>query len=104
MHDNAGEHDCLFDVWLSTYKADSRKESGAERSVALRFILAKNILCDDALTMLRVGVGPTSGISSRARSPSAKDYRLGQLMQGQGQHGITLNMLDWEEDAGTGGY
>ena len=67
MRDNAGEcHDCLFDVWLSMYKADLRKEPGAERSVALRFILAKNILCDDALTMLRAGVGPMSGISSGA--------------------------------------
>lgn len=61
----ANNIDCLFDVWLSTYKADLRKEPGAERSVALRFILAKNILCDDALTMLRAGGGPMSGISSR---------------------------------------
>ena len=53
-------------MWLSAYKADLRKEPGAERSVALRFILAKNILCDDALTMLRAGGGPVSGISSRA--------------------------------------
>ena len=35
--------------------------------------------------------------------PKRKDYRLGRLMQGQGQHGIMLDMLDWEEDAGTGG-
>ena len=34
--------------------------------------------------------------------PKRKDYRLGRLMQGQGQHGIMLDMLDWEEDAGTG--
>ena len=34
--------------------------------------------------------------------PKREDYRLGRLMQGQGQHGMTLDMLDWEEDAGTG--
>lgn len=78
-----------------------RKEPGAERFVALRFIFAKNILCDgvdDAVGRRRADEWDFI----KGMKPKREDYRLGQLMRGQGQHGITLDMFDWEEDAGTG--
>ncbi len=54
LEDNALEcRNRLYKEWNEQYKAQCRKESNNECREAARYILQKNILCGDALTLLK---------------------------------------------------
>ena len=59
LEDNAQE--CrrrLFDIWNGEYTANVKSEANEPCRDAVRFILRKNILCGDALTMLQTDGSP----------------------------------------------
>ncbi|NLD31161.1 MAG: SAM-dependent DNA methyltransferase [Trichococcus flocculiformis] len=52
LQDNAQEcRERLFDIWNTEYTRQCKTESNDETRAAVRFILEKNILCGDALTL-----------------------------------------------------
>lgn len=44
----------LFGIWDGEYKAVCKKETNDQTRAAVRFILSRNIVCGNALTMMRV--------------------------------------------------
>jgi len=106
MQDNVDECiERLYKVWFDTYKSDIKKEPADNVKEAIKFILKKNILCGDALTMSKADGTPIIFaqwdfvIDTKLKR---KDYRLDELMKGQSQNQMAFDMLDWEEDPETG--
>ena len=101
MEDNAQEcRDRLFAIWDKAYQANAKKQVSGQCREAVRYILQKNILCGDALTMKQANGTPivfaewslVSGNQIKRR-----DYELSELLDGHEKQ-MTLDMLDWEYD------
>ena len=59
LEDNAEEcRQRLFDIWNKEYTANAKAQANEQCREAVRFILRKNILCGDALTMLQADGSP----------------------------------------------
>lgn len=59
LEDNAEEcRQRLFDIWDKEYTATAKSQANEQCREAVRFILRKNILCGDALTMLQADGSP----------------------------------------------
>ncbi|MDE5994304.1 MAG: hypothetical protein K2G60_02190 [Oscillospiraceae bacterium] len=55
LQDNVDEcRERLFEIWDSEYKAICKKECNDECREAVRYVLAKNILCGNARSLLKV--------------------------------------------------
>lgn len=59
LADNAQEcRERLYDIWNKEYTANAKKQANEQCREAVLFILRKNILCGDALTMLQTDGSP----------------------------------------------
>lgn len=59
LEDNAEEcRQRLFDIWDKEYTTNAKFQANEQCREAVRFILRKNILCGDALTMLQADGSP----------------------------------------------
>lgn len=59
LEDNAEEcRQRLFDIWDKEYTANAKAQANEQCREAVRFILRKNVLCGDALTMLQTDGSP----------------------------------------------
>ena len=59
LEDNAEEcRQRLFDIWDKEYTANAKSQANEQCREAVQFILRKNILCGDALTMLQADGSP----------------------------------------------
>ena len=59
LEDNAEEcRQRLFEIWNKEYTANAKAQANEQCREAVRFILSKNILCGDALTMLQTDGSP----------------------------------------------
>lgn len=109
MEDNACEcRDRLYDIWNKDYTSHCKKECRDECRDSAKYILEHNILCGDALTMLRNDGTPivfaqwdlVSGNKMKRR-----DYRLDQLMKGHdSQMDMEMYMGGWEFDEETNAW
>lgn len=109
MEDNAVEcRKRLFDEWNVSYSKQCGSEANDECREAARYILKHNILCGDALTMLRNDGKPiifaqwdlVSGNKMKRR-----DYRLDQMMRGtEEQTFMEMFLDDWEFDEETNAW
>ena len=109
LEDNA--EDCrkrLFDEWDLLYSKQCGGEASDACREAARYILKCNILCGDALTMLRNDGTPivfaqwdlVSGNKIKRR-----DYRLDQMMRGtEEQTFMEMFLDDWEFDEETNAW
>lgn len=109
LEDNA--EDCrnrLYDEWNSSYTKVCGNEASDECREAAKYILKCNILCGDALTMLRNDGTPiifaqwdlVSGNKIKRR-----DYRLDQMMRGTEDQMFMEIFLDgWEFDEETNAW
>lgn len=96
----------LFDIWDAEYTANMKKSANDLCRDVVRYILQKNILCGDALTMRQADGTPIifaewSFIDSyRVRR---RDYRLDQLLAPEAKPEDTdnLTMEGWEYDSET---
>lgn len=93
----------LFDIWNFEYSSCAKDiATDACRDVA-KYILKKNILCGDALTMKKNDGSPItfsewSFVSGN--SVKRRDYRLDELLDGHTQE-PTIFMNEWEYDEET---
>ena len=109
MEDNAAEcRKRLFDEWNQAYSKQCGSEANDECREAARYILEHNILCGDALTMLRNDGTPiifaqwdlVSGSKMKRR-----DYRLDQMIRGTEEQTFMEMFLDgWEFDEETNAW
>lgn len=104
LPDNAAEcRERLFAIWGKAYKAAVKKQVSELCREAVRYILEKNILCGDALTMLQADGSPiifAEWSLVTGNMVKRRDFRLDQLLEGH-QEQMTLDMQDWEFDEET---
>ncbi len=101
LADNAARcRDRLFKIWDDEYTENCKGDAADECRDVVRYILERNILCGDALSMKQENGEPiifaewsfVTGTKIKRR-----DYRLDQMLEGH-QEQITIFMTDWEYD------
>lgn len=103
LEDNAQEcRERLFNIWNEAYTATTKKYANDQCREAAQFILKKNILCGDALTMRQADGNPivfaewslvTGNLIKR------RDFELDELLSGHTEQ-MTLDMVGWKYDEG----
>ena len=109
MEDNAAEcRKRLFDEWNTSYSKQCGSEANDECRAAAKYILEHNILCGDALTMLRNDGTPIIFAQWDLVSENKmkrRDYRLDQMMRGtEEQTFMEMFLDDWEFDEETNAW
>ena len=106
LSDNAEEcRERLLNIWAEEYVAAFNALASDELQNTVRFILGRNILCGDALTLLQEDGSPIvfsewSLISGDLMK--RRDFRLDQLLKGEAEKQKRQAMLfvpGWEYDA-----
>lgn len=94
----------LYDMWNKEYARNCKDSCDEKCREAVRYILAHNILCGDALTMLKADGEPITFAQWDMVMGSMfkrRDYQLDQLLQGHDEQ-ISLDMCmdgrQWEYD------
>jgi hypothetical protein len=101
LADNAVEcKQRLFDVFDNEYRKNCKGETSEDFLEAIKYILTKNILCGDALTLKQNDGNPiifsewslvTNSLVRR------RDYRLDQLLEAK-EDQMSISMIGWEYD------
>ena len=85
LEDNAEEcRQRLFDIWNKEYTANAKAQANEQCREAVRFILRKNILCGDALTMLQTDGSPIVFVEwslVTGNQMKRRDFRLDVLLK-----------------------
>lgn len=90
----------LFDIWNAEYTQNAKKQANDQCREIAKFILRKNILCGDALTLLQDDNLPiTFAEWSLVMGDNFKrrDYQLNELLDGHEEQ-MTIFMIGWEYD------
>ena len=93
----------LFDIWDQEYTSVCKNEASDDCREAAKYILEKNILCGDALTLLKDDGTPIifaewsfiTGCMIKRR-----DFALSEMLDGHEEQ-MSLFMQDWEYDEET---
>lgn len=98
LPDNAAEcRTRLFALWNEAYTANNRQAADNLCQEAVRFILEKNILCGDALTLRQADSTPIIfaewGLVTGNQIKRC-DFALDELLNGHNRQ-ITLDMVGW---------
>ena len=100
LSDNTGAcRKRLFEIWNKAYTAACKQSANDETRAAVRYILEKNILCGDALTLLQADGSPIIFAEWSAINHALlkrRDFALSHMLE---QHAQTLQ-LDLFGDAG----
>ena len=90
----------LYEIWDSEYRECVKKQAPVDCCETVKFILRKNIICGDALTLLKNDGTPivfaewslvTGDLIKR------RDFELSQLLEGH-QEQMSLDMVGWQYD------
>lgn len=93
MADNAQEcRERLFDMWNKLYTSKCKQLANDECRDCVKFILSRNILCGDALTMLDSDGNPIifSEWSLLGSQMKRRDYTLANLLETQSYYELPL--------------
>ena len=93
MPDNAQEcRERLFKIWEKAYKRKCKTILCEDCQNAVRFILSRNVLCGDALTMLDANGNPIvfSEWSLIGSNMKRRDYTLANLLETQSYYDLPL--------------
>jgi hypothetical protein len=101
LQDNAQEcRDRLYEIFNCEYTAICKKEASDECREAVKFILKRNILCGDALTLKTVDGEPiifSEWSLVTGNFIKRRDFRLDEMLNGHDEQ-MSLFMADWEYD------
>jgi hypothetical protein len=101
LEDNVQEcRERLYQIWEQEYDANVKKQADDQCRRAVRYILEKNILCGDALTMERSDGSPiifAEWSLVTGNQIKRRDFALNELLDGHEQQ-MTLDMVGWEYD------
>ena len=90
----------LFKVWDEVYTAVAGARASEECRKAVQFILSKNILCGDALTLKQADGSPiifAQWSLVQGDQMKRRDYALDELLSGHEEQ-MELSQVDWEYD------
>jgi len=90
----------LYEIWNTEYTKYAKEQANDQCREVAKYILRKNILCGDALTMLQNDGTPiTFAEWSLVTGDNVKrrDYRLNELLEGHEEQ-MTIFMIGWEYD------
>ena len=109
MEDNTEEcRERLFFIWNEAYSKQCGAEVNDTCREAAKYILEHNILCGDALTMLRNDGDPIVFAKwdlVAGNKMKRRDYRLDQMMRGtEEQTFMEMFLDDWEFDEETNAW
>ena len=109
MEDNSEEcRERLFSIWNEAYLKQCKAEASDTCREAAKYILEHNILCGDALTMLRNDGDPIVFAQwdlVAGNKMKRRDYRLDQMMRGtEEQTFMEMFLDDWEFDEETNAW
>jgi len=93
----------LYELWDKAYTANAKAQANEQCREVVRFILRKNILCGDALTMKQGDGTPiTFAEWSLVTETQIKrrDYALDELLTGHEEQ-MNIFMVGWEYDEET---
>ncbi len=105
MDDNAQEcRNRLFEIWNDAYSSNNKKECTDQCRDAARYIIERNILCGDALTLLQNDGKPivfsewslVAGVMIKRR-----DFELAHMLEMQDngiQRDLFLSSGDWDDE------
>jgi hypothetical protein len=101
LEDNVQEcRERLYQIWEQEYDANVKKQADDQCRRAVHYILEKNILCGDALTMERSDGSPiifAEWSLVTGNQIKRRDFALNELLDGHEQQ-MTLDMVGWEYD------
>jgi hypothetical protein len=105
LQDNVS--DCiqrLYKIWNEQYTKKCKTEANDQVRGAAKYILQKNILCGDALTLLQSNKDPiifAEWSLAQGNLVKRRDFRLDQMMEGHNNQ-MSLDMFikgnEWEYD------
>jgi len=90
----------MFDIFDKEYTENCKEEANDETRKAVRFILSRNILCGDALTLKASDATPIIFSEWSAINGfllKRRDFRLDEMLDGRRKQ-TTLLMVGWEYD------
>ena len=90
----------VFDIWDKEYTANAKTQANEQCREAVRFILRKNILCGDALTMLQADDSPivfAEWSLVTGNQMKRRDFALDELLNGHEEQ-MNIFMIGWEYD------
>ena len=93
----------LYEIWNEEYSAAVKAQANYGCRKAVKYILSKNIVCGDALTLLDKNGEPIEFAEWSFVTPTLikrRDYRFDELLNGHEQE-INLFVEGWEYDAET---
>ena len=93
----------LYEIWNEEYSAAVKVQANDDCRKAVKYILSKNIVCGDALTLLDKNGEPIEFAEWSFVTPTLikrRDYRFDELLNGHEQE-INLFVEGWEYDAET---
>ena len=90
----------LYEIWNKEYTKNTKSQANDQCRETVRFILSKNILCGDALTMLKNDGTPIVfaewNLVTRDQI-KRRDYEFAELLDGHEKQ-MNIFMLGWEYD------
>jgi hypothetical protein len=94
----------LYDIWDEQYTKNCKKDCNPKVREAANYILRKNILCGDALTLLQSNKEPiifAEWSLAQGNLIKRRDFRLDQMMEGHNEQ-MSIDMFvqgsEWEYD------
>lgn len=107
LPDNAADcRERLYNIWNDAYRENCKSDTRDECREAVRFILRRNILCGDALTMKQENGDPiifAEWSFITGTKVKRRDYRLDELLEGHKEEQMSIFMSGWEYDEEVGG-
>ena len=102
LPDNAEEcRERLFQIWDSAYTQNCKSDACDECRQAVRYILSRNSLCGDALTLKQSNGEPIIFAEWAMVTPvlvKRRDFRLDQMLEGHDDSELWYLMNNWEYD------
>ena len=90
----------LFEIWDAEYTATAKSQANDQCRQTVKFILRKNILCGDALTLRQADGSPivfAEWSLVTGNLVKQRDYELSQLLEGHEEQ-MSLDMVGWQYD------
>ena len=90
----------LFEIWNKEYTTNAKAQANDQCRETVKFILHKNILCGDALTMQQAGGSPIIFAEWNlvtGNQIKRRDYALDELLSGHEEQ-MNIFQIGWEYD------
>lgn len=97
----------LFDIWDEAYSKNNKSKASDQCREAVKFVLQKNILCGDALTLLQADGFPIQFAQWELVTGNyikRRDYRLDELLSGHNEQPTLEQANRWEFDKETNAF